>query len=741
MASQKVQFASSNVSRTKALQTRPILNDSELGIGIWQKMAVFLDDRPVTPSRQLPGGPQTPISISSQSSGPPTPISVSSSSPSPVMDRPRAVPRFNSSIARTAFTPPRASPGRKTPSTENSKPIHPFFLNNRRTNIPTPIKPPRVANYTSTEAESSSSQQTSASQSTSESVPSSQRNQPDEEKDIIKLMQSVEKMRVALPPKTQSLGPSTSTFFVRRPLVKAQSVSEGQSAFGRLPVNGSRSSLVDESTVIPLVPENHAPGAPPAYVFKFPDNPDPSLPLFDYRTYLRPPMVVYTRSMSEAEDLVACLKGPILGFDLEWPTSYNKIWDASTGKYGFQQYPTALVQLCDEKMIVLIHLQDKMDLPAKVAELVRDPKVYKLGVQSMGDGRKLVRDFPHHFRQGGPAGLYELSQMAHAIDPQNAGHGSRLIKLATLCRAYLGKELDKDTKIRRGDWAGELDEVQKTYAANDVFVSIQIFNALRKLAEERNVPLDLDSWSSSVIGRPERTASLTTSGMMAAATGTEVSVNRVLKPAVTMPGGLPSHAMEPGKINSSSQGQTSRSQAQPLVPSQKVTTTSHAQHQSQAGPDVQAVAQSQNQPRPQQLTTQPQSMCLPPNVGRHVQITGPGFSNKKSTSVKQPVTVPLTQQSPPALSQLPYTAHAPAQTPAQNQPLPQAQPSDHIVYSNIRPCANTTGNAHPFLYGADEEDDEFESYDSTYGLLSISTDCTSRLLQGLLMLPEKGRGR
>lgn len=48
MASQKVQFASSNVSRTKALQTRPILNDSELGIGIWQKMAVFLDDRPVT---------------------------------------------------------------------------------------------------------------------------------------------------------------------------------------------------------------------------------------------------------------------------------------------------------------------------------------------------------------------------------------------------------------------------------------------------------------------------------------------------------------------------------------------------------------------------------------------------------------------------------------------------------------------------------------------------------------------
>lgn len=115
-----------------------------------------------------------------------------------------------------------------------------------------------------------------------------------------------------------------------------------------------------------------------------------------------------------------------------------------------------------------------VDLPAKVAELVRDPKVYKLGVQSMGDGRKLVRDFPHHFRLGGPAGLYELSQMAHAIDPQNAGHGSRLIKLATLCRAYLGKELDKDTKIRRGDWAGELDEVQKTCKSCNLILQLQL---------------------------------------------------------------------------------------------------------------------------------------------------------------------------------------------------------------------------------------------------------------------------
>lgn len=200
---------------------------------------------------------------------------------------------------------------------------------------------------------------------------------------------------------------------------------------------------------------------------------------------------------------------------------------------------------------------------------------------------------------------------------------------------------------------------------------------------------------------------------MAAATGESVSVNRVLKPAVTMPCGLPSQAMEPGRI--SNQRQSSQSQAQPPVALQTATTANHAQSQSQARPDAQAVVQSQNQPQSQQPTTQLQSTCASPNVGRHVQITGPEYSNQKPVSVKQAVTAPLTQLSCPALSQLPSTASTPTQAPAQNQPLPHAQPSTRIIHSNIRPCANITGNAHPFLYGADEEDDEFESYDSTYG--------------------------
>lgn len=239
--------------------------------------------------------------------------------------------------------------------------------------------------------------------------------------------------------------------------------------------------------------------------------------------------------------------------------------------------------------------------------------------------------------------------MAHGVDPERAGHGSRLIKLATLCRAYLGRELDKNTKIRTGDWAGELNEVQKACkssalvlrlqlrwltfgyiidAANDVFVSVQIFNALKKLAEERNVTLDLDGWSSSVPGHAERTAPLATSGMTVIATRARVPVNGVLKPAATMPGGLPSQAMGPGRIDSSSQEQNNQSQARTLIASQMTTTVNHAQNRSQARPDVQVMAQVQNHPQLQQPQKQSQFTSLPTNVGRRIQITGPGSSNK-----------------------------------------------------------------------------------------------------------------
>ncbi len=73
-----------------------------------------------------------------------------------------------------------------------------------------------------------------------------------------------------------------------------------------------------------------------------------TLPLYSYKQYPPIPAVVYTRHEEEANDLVGCLKGP-LGFDLEWPVSFRR------GKAP-QEWPTALVQICDSRMIVLIQV-------------------------------------------------------------------------------------------------------------------------------------------------------------------------------------------------------------------------------------------------------------------------------------------------------------------------------------------------------------------------------------------------
>lgn len=101
------------------------------------------------------------------------------------------------------------------------------------------------------------------------------------------------------------------------------------------------------------------------------------LPIFSHRTFTPSPRVVYTTSSSEADDLLACLRGPVLGFDLEWPTAgrhrivdgkgkthtikTGMTWMPAEQRYAFGQGKTALIQVCDERMVVLIHLNGLPD--------------------------------------------------------------------------------------------------------------------------------------------------------------------------------------------------------------------------------------------------------------------------------------------------------------------------------------------------------------------------------------------
>ncbi len=108
--------------------------------------------------------------------------------------------------------------------------------------------------------------------------------------------------------------------------------------------------------------------APPRRLAPQPRSP---LPLFSYLDSTLPharglvPSITYTASAAEVGDLLGCLRGGVYGFDLEWPVWSGVVRARATGKDGEPadkvrewQNPgkTALVQICDERMVLLIHV-------------------------------------------------------------------------------------------------------------------------------------------------------------------------------------------------------------------------------------------------------------------------------------------------------------------------------------------------------------------------------------------------
>ncbi|GAA6061369.1 hypothetical protein JCM10212_005823 [Sporobolomyces blumeae] len=202
---------------------------------------------------------------------------------------------------------------------------------------------------------------------------------------------------------------------------------------------------------------------------------------FDYKTWsTRRPEVVYTKDSKEVRRVLETMKGP-LGFDLEWDP-----WVVRTKSVG----KTALVQVCDEATILLVHVAQMSAFPKALQELIEDDSRIKLGVQIAGDARKLTNDFK--FR---PKGLLELNNVVRRYDPQRSRPS--LVGLQDLVGMYLDRYLPKDPSIRCGLWSGQLSPDQLNYGANDVYSSLQVLKALDSLAASATgAALDLDALKS-----------------------------------------------------------------------------------------------------------------------------------------------------------------------------------------------------------------------------------------------------
>ena len=141
-------------------------------------------------------------------------------------------------------------------------------------------------------------------------------------------------------------------------------------------------------------------------------------------------------------------------------------------------------------------------------------------LKRVGDGYKLIRDFPQQFQDAGITSLLELSYLARRVDPIGTGPGGTLISLAKLCKAYLELELDKDPDVRASNWKAALKPKQieckciysrnppdnRPDAANDVFAGLQIYDSLVRRWNIAAGPLSLNDFSSTAMSPAHQAA-------------------------------------------------------------------------------------------------------------------------------------------------------------------------------------------------------------------------------------------
>ncbi|KAJ8472632.1 hypothetical protein ONZ51_g8396 [Trametes cubensis] len=174
------------------------------------------------------------------------------------------------------------------------------------------------------------------------------------------------------------------------------------------------------------------------------------LPPYSYKDYTPTPAVVYTPDEEEANDLVQCLRGPVLGFDLEWVVLFRR------GKTP-TNHRTALVQLCDSRMILLVQVSAMKKFPEKVKEIIESKDIVKVGANIKNDGQKLFNDYGILARN-----LVELGAMARQADPAFSKVYKRsIVSLARVVEMYTQKTLAKG-KVRTSNWEKTpLSEEQK----------------------------------------------------------------------------------------------------------------------------------------------------------------------------------------------------------------------------------------------------------------------------------------
>ncbi|KIJ33547.1 hypothetical protein M422DRAFT_35468 [Sphaerobolus stellatus SS14] len=211
--------------------------------------------------------------------------------------------------------------------------------------------------------------------------------------------------------------------------------------------------------------------------------PAPSKPLYSFRRYSPDMDLIYITTRSQTNEEIPKLTGP-LGFDMEWKVIY-----------GARQCKTAVIQVCDEKTILIIQLSAmRPTFPEKLKELVESPTTYKLGLNIGGDGKKLFRDYGIS-----PKGLVDLGDLMHYVDKEHmATRNRKRIPLQEIVEYYTDHTLDKGP-VRTSNWElNPLSHEQLAYAANDAHCALRVYNIMKQRAEDKGLVFDIAQFADRV---------------------------------------------------------------------------------------------------------------------------------------------------------------------------------------------------------------------------------------------------
>ncbi|KAF7439871.1 hypothetical protein PC9H_000208 [Pleurotus ostreatus] len=258
---------------------------------------------------------------------------------------------------------------------------------------------------------------------------------------------------------------------------------EGESLASRRPTSSASTSSPRLSAQLiphPAVPSKKAEAQPE-------EDTEDQHELYSYTLYEPAPARVYVTNEDEANDLVGMLQGPI-GFDMEWRVFYTR---SSSGPMKVTTCRTATVQVCDERMILVIQVHRMQRFPQKLQELIESKTIVKMGANILNDGAKLFSDY-------GVAGqnLVELGALARQADPDAAklfitkrgtvrNSTAGIASLAKVVAKYCGKILEKP-KERTSNWEAPLTERQLSYAANDAHSALMAYLKILEIAKQHD---------------------------------------------------------------------------------------------------------------------------------------------------------------------------------------------------------------------------------------------------------------